>query len=85
MLGRKIAEGLELPEEALTCTPLMTVCGKGSVVVENFKRITCFSPEAVVLITKGGSLCIRGRELRLEYIRTDIVKIIGEICEIQLK
>ncbi|MCD8090850.1 MAG: YabP/YqfC family sporulation protein [Clostridiales bacterium] len=82
MLGRKLADGLELPEEALNDTPLMTVCGNGSIVDQNYRRITAFCGREVVLATKCGRLCVRGEGLGLEYIKKDIVKIKGKICTI---
>ncbi|MCD7905208.1 MAG: YabP/YqfC family sporulation protein [Clostridiales bacterium] len=85
MLGRKIADGLELPQEVLNGTPLMTVCGSESVVVENFRCILNFSECQVIVEAKKSCYFIEGRGLKLEYIKRDIVKIKGEICQIGFK
>ncbi|MCD8158696.1 MAG: YabP/YqfC family sporulation protein [Clostridiales bacterium] len=84
MLGRKISDGLEMPREALDDTPLMTVCGNGEIIVENFKRILSFSENRVVVAVKKGCCNIGGENLKLEYIKRDIVKVRGRIYQISL-
>ncbi len=82
MKGKKIALGLEMPEEVIEGLPLITMRGKEAVVVENYKRLMGLDSSEVTLLTKKGSIYIRGSRLSVEYMRRESIKITGNISEI---
>lgn len=79
MIGKKIADCLELPAEAVSDVPLITVRGRDTVIVENYKRILGFSEEELRIMTGNGALCIKGDKLRLAFLKKDSVCIKGSL------
>ncbi len=82
MKVRQIALGLEMPEEVTRGLPLITMRGKEVAVIENYKRLIAFGNSEISLIAGKGGIYIRGSGLGLEYMRSDSIKITGEISEI---
>lgn len=85
MAGAVIASGLEMPEEVVLNVPLVSIRGRESVTIENYKRLLGFSSEEAEILTKIGRLSVKGEGLYLEYMRKDVIKIKGRITGVCIK
>lgn len=72
------AERLELPAEALGAL-LVTVIGKGRVLVENHRGIEQYSKEFIRLAARGGAVSIYGSGIKLRILGKNKLALEGNI------
>ena len=82
MIRKRIAEGLEIPEEALMDLPVITLRGRDRLTIENGRRILIFSDSFLKIGTRTGALSIEGEALELECIKKGYMSLKGRISAI---
>ncbi len=81
----RITQKLRLPPDILAGNPLVHLLGRGSVVVENYKKLIDYQEACIRILTTIGSLYIRGEHLRIVLYTRDEIKIVGRINEVEVK
>ena len=70
---------LEIPKEAYTNEPKITITGFNEFVIENYKGILEYEDYYIKLRTYIGCININGFNLKLDKMTEDYLKIIGTI------
>ena len=70
---------LEIPKEAYTNEPKITITGFNEFVIENYKGILEYEDYYIKLCTYIGCININGFNLKLDKMTEDYLKIIGTI------
>lgn len=78
----KLEKALEMPIELLNNYPRITVLGKESVFIENYKAIIEYE-ENLIRISNNVSIC--GKELNVEEITADDMLVSGKIKTIEFE
>lgn len=78
----KLEKALEMPIELLNNYPRITVLGKGSVFIENYKAIVEYEEN---LIRISNNVSIYGKELNVEEITADDMLVSGKIKTIEFE
>ncbi|MBX6377065.1 MAG: sporulation protein YqfC [Clostridia bacterium] len=78
-----LAEGLELPRDAVLDLPRITVIGDLEVTVENHRGLVRYAPEEVLVGVGKGRLRITGRDLSIALIHDEALRVVGRIAAIQ--
>ena len=78
----KLEKALEMPIELLNNYPRITVLGKGSVFIENYKAIVEYEEN---LIRISNNVSIYGKELNVEEITVDDMLVSGKIKTIEFE
>lgn len=81
-LGEKAAESLEMPKEMFGM-PKAVIYGRREISVENFDSILEYTDIKIRLKTKSYHLTIVGSRLGIKNISPDIIRIYGEIANIE--
>ncbi len=76
-------EQLNLPKDVVLGETLVTMLGRYSVVVENYRGILVYNDSMVKLQGKNYRLSICGKRLRIEYYNHDEMKITGQISSVE--
>ncbi len=82
--GERIVEELRLPGDMLRGNPIVTMCGRCKVVVENYKKLVVYDEEGIRILTTIGSIVISGKRLRVVYYTEDVLKIVGYIYGVEV-
>ena len=80
-----IAEGLDLPAEAMARTPKVTLIGSLRVLVENHRGILGYSDERVELGGGRHHVVVRGTELVLRAMDSHAILISGNIFGVDME
>jgi sporulation protein YqfC len=80
--GEKAAESLEMPKEMFGM-PKIVIYGRREISVENFDSILEYGDIKIRLKTKTYHLTIVGSQLGIKNISPDIIRIYGEIANIE--
>ncbi len=80
--GEKAAEALELPKEMFGM-PKAVIYGRREISIENFDSILEFGEMKIRLKTKTYHLTIMGSRLNIKNISPDMIRISGEIANIE--
>ena len=75
----KIAEKLNIPEDISAGLPVVTVMGKESVFVENYRGIITYDKNCIKLQAKNCRITFQGKNLEIVYYTNVDMKIEGEI------
>lgn len=78
-LRERIADAFELPREVICDIPLVTMTGRGSLSIENYKALTEYSDTLVRINTSAGCLCIHGTGLELGLVSNGAIIVNGNI------
>lgn len=78
-------DALDLPNDLVFDLPRLTWIGGKQLYIENHRGIVHFSPEALHLRTKGGTLEIEGNGLLIKEIMPEEVVIEGRIFGIKYR
>lgn len=78
----RLADRLELPEEALSGAAKLTVVAGRRALIENHRGILEYSPERITLSLGGSRLSIYGQELRIAAMNRREVLIRGEVQDL---
>lgn len=78
----KLEKALEMPIELLNNYPRITVLGKDSIFIENYKAITEYEEN---LIRISNNVSIYGKKLNVEEITADDMLISGEVKAIEFE
>lgn len=73
------SENLKLPKDVVLGEVLVSLVGRCSVVVENYRGILVYNDSVVKLQAKNCRLSIYGKRLNIEYYNHDEMKITGQI------
>ena len=76
---------LEIPKEAYTNEPKITITGFNEFVIENYKGILEYEDYYVKLSTYIGCININGFNLKLDKMTEDCLKIIGKIESLDIE
>ena len=78
----QLEKALEMPIELLNNYPRITVLGKDSIFIENYKAITEYEEN---LIRISNNVSIYGKKLNVEEITADDMLISGEVKTIEFE
>ena len=76
---------LEIPKEAYTNEPKITITGFNEFVIENYKGILEYEDYYIKLSTYIGCININGFNLKLDKMTEDCLKIIGKIESLDIE
>ncbi|AMJ39896.1 MULTISPECIES: sporulation protein YqfC [Anaerotignum] len=82
-LRRGVSEALDLPKEIMLDLPLISLMGREEITIENHKGILTYGEESIRIGTKAGTLCIRGEDLGLKQLTTDVLVITGKVVALE--
>jgi sporulation protein YqfC len=77
-----IADSLELPKDVILGIPFISLCGNMEFSIDNHNGILSYESGQIVIRTKHYPICIRGRQLLIDYYTRDSIKIRGQITDI---
>lgn len=77
-----LSEGLELPKDVSCGVVIVTVTGRRSLVLENYKGIVSYDDDCIVIQTKDCKVKICGCRLKVDYYTNEEMKIVGLIHQI---
>ena len=78
-IRKTFADGFELPAEAVSALPVVTLTGQMDMIIENYGGIVEFSQEKITLSTSAGAMVINGEGLDIRYMNSQCVNIKGKI------
>ncbi len=78
----RLAEGLELPKDVSCGVVVVTVTGRRSLVLENYRGIVAFDDDHIVIQTKECKVIVHGCRLKVDYYTNEEMKIVGLIHQI---
>lgn len=79
----KISDSLSLPQDVLLSSTILTIEGTSKVFIENYKGITLYHENKIVIQAKHYQVILKGKNLRIEYFNQDDMKICGKIFSIE--
>lgn len=74
-----LIETIDVPKEATTNIPIITLLGNKDITIENFDGIIEYGPSLIRLSTRCGTLAIEGENLEARSMTSENIKIIGQI------
>lgn len=77
-----LAEGLELPRDVSCGVVIVTVTGRRTLVLENYKGIVSYDDDCIVVQTKDCRVRVGGCRLKVDYYTNEEMKIVGLIRQI---
>ena len=78
----RLAEGLELPKDVSCGVVIVTVTGRRSLVLENYRGIISYDDDCIVIQTKECSVSASGCRVKVDYYTNEEMKIVGLIQSI---
>lgn len=78
----RFAEGLELPKDVSCGVVIVTVTGRRSLVLENYRGIVSYDDDCIVIQTKDCRVSVSGCRLKVDYYTNEEMKIVGLIHSI---
>jgi len=80
---KKLANILDLPKEIILNYPLISVNGNEDIVVQNYKNLVEYTSTILRINTFCGILKIEGKNLNIDRITSEDIKISGSIYKIE--
>lgn len=74
---------LQLPRDLMLGDSILTLTGKHSLSVENYKGIIEYTSTSILIQGKNGQICVEGKHLNIDYYTNEDMKISGCILGIQ--
>lgn len=78
-IRKTFAAAFELPPEAVSALPVITLTGKEDMIIENYGGVVEYSTEKISLNTACGLLKIDGENLDIRYMNSQCVNVTGVI------
>lgn len=82
---QRLAEGADLPGEALPGLPLVEIAGNSRVLIEYHKGIFEYLPQCIGVRVNFGRILVTGEGLLLKHISRERLVISGDIHCVQLE
>jgi len=82
-LKTNLTTALELPKEVMLNLPLITITGKNTMSIENYKNIIEYSQKKIRISTSAGIISIDGTKLLLKELTKDLIVITGTISNFE--
>lgn len=79
----KISDSLSLPQDVLLSSTILTIEGTSKVFIENYKGITLYCDNKIVIQAKHYQVIFRGKNMRIEYFNQNDMKVCGKIFSIE--
>lgn len=79
---KKTSLSLDFPEEVLLNQQVITIKGKNSLYIQNFKCLKEYNSHTIKIVSKDFILIIRGKSLNIKEITEDYIHINGSITDI---
>ena len=79
---QRLSDGLELPKDVSCGAAIVTVTGRRSLVLENYRGIVSYDDDCIVIRTKDCKVCVCGCRLKVDYYTNEEMKIVGLIHQI---
>ena len=79
---QSFAEGLELPKDVSCGVVIVTVTGRRSLVLENYKGIVSYDDDCIVIQTRDCRVTVCGCRLKVDYYTNEEMKIVGFIHQL---
>lgn len=77
-----LTEGLELPKDVSCGVVIVTVTGRRSLILENYKGIVSYDDDCIVIQTRDCRVSVCGCRLKVDYYTNEEMKIVGLIHQI---
>jgi len=78
-----MASFLDLPQEAVCDWPRLTLIGDTRLLLENHRGVVIYESELLRVNVTLGQLEIRGKDLKLKVLRSDVIAVEGSIKSIR--
>ena len=82
-IREQVIEQLELPKDFLLGEAIVTITGRGELLIENYKGILNYEDSFIKIQAKNCRLVITGRRLSIDYYTNEEMKISGFFEQIQ--
>lgn len=82
--GERIIEELRLPPDVLCGNPIVTMCGRGKLVIENYKKIIQYDEDLIRVLTGIGTVVVNGCRMHITFYSEDVLKIVGLINGVEV-
>ena len=79
----RLSKRLSLPADVFTSACILTVTGRYSILIENYKGIVEYTENRVRVQTKQGVIAIGGNQLRIAYFTDEEMQVEGKITSIE--
>lgn len=84
-IKKGITSALEIPAETIMDIPVITLCGKNELDIENYKSILEYGLEKIAVNTGIGVVEISGSSLELKSVTGEVICVKGSISGISFK
>jgi sporulation protein YqfC len=78
-----LSNQLRLPSDMLAGAPIITAIGRNELYVENYKGIIEYNDSIIRVLTGIGRVQIEGKNLNIDFLTNDEMKITGMVHNIQ--
>ena len=78
-----MVETLELPKDLLYGASIVTITGRGEVLIENYKGILEYTEDHIKIQAKNMKLTVSGKQLSIAYYTNEDMKVTGFIKSIE--
>lgn len=79
----RLSRRLSLPADVFTSACILTVTGRYSILIENYKGIIEYTENRIRVQTKQCVLSVAGKDLRIAFFTEEEMQIEGRICCIE--
>lgn len=84
-IGEKISDAFGVPKTVIMDMPSITMQGNREMQVENYKGILKYTANEIAFLAKDFSVCIFGKELKIDEMNVDMLLISGFFEKIEYK
>ena len=84
-LTAKLAARLDLPAEAVSAAPRITISGGGRVLIEGHRGLLEFGEERVAAAGAGCTILVRGEKLRMQAMSGRDMVVTGRLWSVELE
>ncbi len=82
-LKEKLYTAVDIPKEAVSNLPFITMVGNEEVVIENYRAVLDYKPQYIKINTKLGVIKIEGDNIDIKFIRKNEISIVGQIRSVE--
>lgn len=80
-----MTSAMKLPKDAVLGEVLVSIIGRGCMVIENYRSIILYTDTMLKLQTKNGRLLVQGSRLKIEYYTNEEMKVSGLIKSVEFE
>lgn len=84
-LAKKFISAMDLPEDVVLDLPQIKLVGNTEVIIENHKGVHEYKSTLIRLAIKGNLVSVSGRNLLIQFIGRDDIKIKGRIDKVEFQ